>query len=118
MLEFNTYQDLKNTNMELYNYFEPLVSEEEQVETFDYLFGGRLYIIETLSELENIKGVNNANLLEAVDQYDVADWSDPGNFAIFVLITSNSGGNSYAIPKYIADQCPNVDASIQYRAGE
>jgi hypothetical protein len=116
MLEFKNLKDLKAANMELHDFLVYLVFEGDENESFEFLFGGNLFIIENLDELSNIKGASNASLLEACDMYDVAEYTD--KFAIFALITNNSGGNSYAIPRHIADMCPNVDASIQMHNGE
>jgi hypothetical protein len=118
MLEINNLFTLKATNNELFNYFNKLINEDSLQETFGYLFGGNLFIIESPEELRNIKGVQNFSVDEAVDDYDVAEWTDEGNFAIFALITNNSGGNSYAVPKSIVELFPTVDANIQFHAGE
>ena len=118
MLEFNYLSDLKIASVELHNYLKATIHDSEYKDSFEWLFGGKFYVIESLPELSEIKGVNGASLLEAVDQYDVAEYTEAENFAIFALMTNNSGGNTYAIPKYIADQCANVEAAIQYHAGE
>lgn len=118
MIEINYLEDLKLISVELHNYLKSTIHESEYKDSFEWLFGGKLYIVEGISELSEIRGVNGSSLLEAVDTYDVAEYTEAENFAIFALMTNNSGGNTYAIPKYIADQCSNVDASIQYRAGE
>ena len=118
MLEINHLFDLKLVSDELFNYFETMIAASDYNEEFEYLFGGKLYIIQSISELSEIKGVSNSSLLEAVDQYDIAEYTENEAYAIFVYITNNSGGNTYAIPKDIADQCINVEATIQYRAGE
>lgn len=120
MKTFNNFPELRTQNPTLYEFMaEPFREDwlsDYDKENFSFLFGGDLCVVEASEELSQIKGVDGSALTDAVDTYDIAVWYK--DYAIFALMTNNSGGTTYAIPKEIAEQCVNVEASIQMHAGE
>lgn len=110
--------------------FEPDYKTDESF--FSYLFGGDVYVIETFDDLKkidvlksidadgnvidwlNAKAVRNANITEASDFFDAADYIAPeGKFVALFMATNNSGGNVYYIPRDIADQCSHVEETVR-----
>ncbi|MDR6127931.1 hypothetical protein QE361_000117 [Sphingomonas sp. SORGH_AS802] len=89
---------------------------------FSELFGGPIFLIETHEDLAEVFSLETSedrrlSMLEAASGwFDIAQWVDDRRFAWFVIIEGNSGGPQYLIPRMIADQEPNVTASIRLTA--
>jgi len=89
---------------------------EDQV--FDYYLGGKPCIIETYDDLshlnlweENPETEEWYTILEKPGDFDVIDEFHEGWIA-FVIISNNSGGNTYFVPTWMKDLCPNIQKSI------
>lgn len=98
--------------------------EDEEIcqASFTELIGGPICLIERredLAEVCTLETIGNRRLsmLEvASGWFDIAQWVDNRRFARFVIIEGNDGGPQYLIPRLIADQEPNVTASIRLTA--
>jgi hypothetical protein len=80
----------------------------------DYL-GGDVFLLETLDDLAQVAvwdlDSDGATLASAAGGFDVAEELPGGEHAVFVSITSNSGGATFFIPKQL--WTANVLESIQ-----
>lgn len=81
--------------------------------------GGSIYIIETAEDLKeiatNIEGAdgNWANITEVADSFDMCEYRVHGTYACIMFAANNTGGPTYAIPRHIANACPNVAESVR-----
>ena len=74
---------------------------------FDGYIGGDVFIVETEEDLLSIKTYDlendNANVMNTVTSWDVFSFIEGDNgeytYALFVMITNNSGGDSFYVPK-------------------
>lgn len=96
------------------------IDSENTTESFDVYFGGGFYLVESLEDLKQIETMmpqpeqnRYLSLADNAAVFDVCEWTSSGKFVNVSLITNNSGGNTYLIPKSIAEQSPNVLTSIQ-----
>ena len=91
-----------------------------ETENFCTVFGGSVYVIETLDDLSMIhtyfeSEINSgewASLLEAHSAFDDAFVFESGDFIMLWNINNNDGGPTYYIPRSVFSQCPNVELSI------
>lgn len=93
-------------------YEEALLKTKENPETFfmEYL-GGYIHILSSLDEVSKIDtGLYNDvedrffNLSELSDSFDICRWTEDRQFLEIMMVTSNSGGSIYFIPKQLALQ--------------
>ena len=90
-------------------------------EDFESYFGGFMYLIEDYDELDLIKTSRLRSpdddewlsILEEPDSFDDCRWIADGRYVVIFMATNNAGGNTYFVPKEIADKCPNVTKSIE-----
>ena len=90
---------------------------------FEYNFGGDVFLIETLDDVEQIPtsvddgtGHKYKTLMEIADSFDVCEEILDGEYIHIVVIATNSGGNTYLVPKEIAGKCQNISLSIELTA--
>lgn len=75
--------------------------------SFDEYIGGDVFIVETEEDLLSIKTYDlendNATVMNTVTSWDVCNFIEGDNgeytYALFVMITNNSGGDSFYVPK-------------------
>jgi len=89
-------------------------------EDFDFTYGGAFYIVETPQELQNIPtdehsedGTRHLTLGETASTYELAYYLPDKSFACLVMITSNSGGDTWYIPQHLYMQSENLIQSIK-----
>jgi hypothetical protein len=67
--------------------------------------GGNMFILETLDDLALVDVFNldnpGATLASSVGQFDIAEELAGGEHIMFVMITSNTGGATYFVPKHL-----------------
>lgn len=89
---------------------------EECHSNYESDFGGHFFIIETVEELSKVpttveKDGAFLSAAETTAPYDVAEMV--GEYIMLVLITNNSGGNSYFIPEAVWQEVPYVQDCIR-----
>lgn len=73
------------------------------IDTFQEAVGGDVYVVKEKSELGTILDADGVSVLAGGRNFDVFDsWAD--GFTEIVLITNNSGGNTYFVPNYLLFQ--------------
>lgn len=123
MLQINTKKELDEcANTDFKEEVELLIGLwlDDIAETFDAYFGGEFHLVESPEDLKQIETLSPQadhngyfSLAEKAAVFDICEWTASGKFVSVCLITNNSGGKTYLIPKDIAEQSPNVLASIQ-----
>jgi len=94
---------------------------------FDYYCGGEIFIVETLQDLDKVVGilpkdrrdnpdVTTAPITEGGYIFDIADDKDLVNYVKLCLITNNSGGNQYYVPKRLKLSCVYIQLAIKEAA--
>jgi hypothetical protein len=114
----------RNAPAEVLRYLERYGDVEEQPgfnsEDIEADFGGGIFIVESAQELGEIETASWSeehgryfSLAEVAAVFDVAEWAEPGGeYAVFLLITNNAGGNTYFVPRHIAEANSNATDSI------
>ncbi len=95
--------------------------DSTQLLQFDFtdLLGGPIHLIENTSDLAAVQlaetdGDRQLSVIDSASEwFDIAQWIDDGHYAWLVIVEGNGGGPQYLIPRRIADQIPNVEASIR-----
>lgn len=85
---------------------------------FETYFGGPIKIVETDEDLKEILLPaswvgKDINITEDAAVFDIAEYICEGRYAQIVLITNNSGGTTYIIPRVIVRSTPSVRRSIE-----
>jgi len=87
---------------------------------FEYWFGGPVFIVEDMCDLNQIttmiddgSGRRWTSILENSDSFDVCEYVMDGRYVQIVNITTDAGGNTYMVPRNIADQVPYIAESIE-----
>lgn len=127
---FRTYQELKKgAPRQIFEDIDSIVRSGMTTEydrdilniDFEYYFGGNVNLIETYEELGQISttkvsvGDRNAwaTILETADAFDDCRYIGDGSFVVIFMATTDSGGDTYYIPREIADKCHNVALSVK-----
>jgi hypothetical protein len=80
----------------------------------DEILGGGIFLVESEEDLKEVPTtIPGISLFEKADSYDICEVTPDGLFVTIVLITNNSGGNTYMIPIELANTLPNVLRSIE-----
>lgn len=112
------FRDLLNSEDE---YREELLKNPNEAATFfmNYI-GGYIYIIESLDEISQIDtGLYNDaearyfNLSEVSDSFDICEWTEDKQFVEIMMVTSNSGGSIYLVPRALALQHVYLRESLE-----
>jgi hypothetical protein len=86
------------------------------------IFGGDFFLIETIEDVYEIPvmGIDTqtgewqaSNLGTLPSVFDSCEPLDNGQFIHILNCTNNAGGNTYLVPKEIADKVPNIQKSIE-----
>jgi len=93
---------------------------DRENDTFEFLLGGNIFLIETVEDLKEIDTTvprtdtqGYKSLYETSAIFDIAYYIGPNQeYAMIVLIVNNSGGPTFYIPKDIYTQCRYIDESI------
>jgi hypothetical protein len=119
---YKNFGELKNAPGDIYEYFLVMESREPPHDDYPFMdyYGGDVVLIEKLEELKEVNTTIATdddsrwlNILETPDSFDSCRWIAGGRFVEIFTATTDAGGPSYFIPKYIADDCPNVLRSIE-----
>ncbi len=84
---------------------------------FEADFGGDVFLVETLEDLDQIDTLEDdpankarrLNIRETASTFDQAAYLPGRTWAIIWMATNNNGGNAYFIPKCVVEQCPNIE---------
>ena len=90
------------------------------------VIGGFVYVVEKnedLAQIEVFQSISDAdghfvrhmNITEKADSFDDAHWTLDGKYVMIYKVTSDAGGNLYAIPKEFVTQ--NIIKSIELTRG-
>jgi hypothetical protein len=95
--------------------------DEEYGSNFQVDLGGGIYLIETPEDLIKVETLRlhetldrYYNITEAITAFDICEYIENNTFVYVLLCTNNGGGNTYLIPRIIADIFPTIDATIAY----
>lgn len=122
----NTGEEIRrNAPESVVRYLDGLLHDDAygwpNTDDFEADFGGGCYLVETdedLAEIETLSwsyrpGDNRyLNLSEIAAPFDVAEWIPSGEYVNIFLATNNAGGNTYFIPREIAERNETVLESI------
>ena len=116
----NTAEELRrNCPIEVLAFLRDI--EVADTENFEGDYGGKCYLVETDEDLRRIEtalwsykpGDNRyLNLMETAAPFDSAEWVPGGAYVNIFLATNNAGGNTYFIPREIAERNETVLESI------
>jgi hypothetical protein len=118
----NTLNEIQSGDVhkDIYHYLVDIADQynESELNTpVEDMFGGGFWLCEKPEDLKNVFTATEGpdgrwlSLVETADSFDVCRWLDGGNFVAILLCTSNDGGTTYFIPKYLVTQ--NVLDSIE-----
>jgi hypothetical protein len=92
--------------------------DTEDKESYEYLYGGHFWLVETFKDLESIKTRHvdsdgfYMSILKAADAFDMCEYvSDNPAFVGIFNVTNNSGGDTYYIPQNLVTA--NIVHSIE-----
>lgn len=129
MKEYKTIEDLNSAPEEIQNEMQDMINslppEELEIGLLDTILGGNVFLVETVEDLTQIKTGNWSasderylDVTEAVFIPDVIEETPTGKYWLYVVITNNSGGSSYYIPREIFAMCENLMASSEASEGK
>ncbi len=120
MIIYKNLKDFEKAPEKIQNYFSLLLKNsaewlEEHPEDSETLFlnylGGSIYLLESLDEIGKIDTsiphpVEDRwfTLSEVSDSFDICEWILDHQYVQVVMITSNTGGSTYIIPRNLAIQ--------------
>jgi len=116
--------------IEVYEYIKEICDNDEEMDLTDLegQFGGKIYLIETIEDLKGIYTCQEsklpkheqhplcagwASIVEVADSFDACEYIGNGKFVNILLCTNNAGGNTFIVPRGIADTCDNILKSIE-----
>jgi len=116
--------------LEVYEYMKDICDNDPDMDTTDLesQFGGKIYLIETKEDLKAIYTCQEsklpsheqhpmcggwASIVETPDAFDACEYIGNGKFVNILLCTNNAGGNTFIVPRGIADTCENIGKSIE-----
>lgn len=133
MRVFNNLKELKDAPYPVYVYIRQNIKNNASLaeihrdmrfknlshdDVFDYYLGGKPCIIEETADLSNLTLYEENpetgdwfNILEKPGVFDVVDELE-GGWIAFVIISNDSGGNTYFIPEWMKAHCENIQKSI------
>jgi hypothetical protein len=127
MKSFNSLSELRSAPEAVYKYFEAAVLREKEsgdslnfdpeAVDFESFFGGVVYLVEEPDDLEDIDTTLEGedgwlSLAETADAFEQCEYLEGDEFLIVYNTITDSGGNSYIIPKEIAEITSTVLDSI------
>jgi hypothetical protein len=126
MKTFKNFEDLKEAPAAIYHHFLDMEDGEITDEDFMKWYGGDAHLIENVADMYEINTTHVsaedptqwASILERSDVFDICRWLEGGAYVEICMMTTDAGGHSYFIPKWLADQVPNVERSIRKTEGE
>ena len=87
-------------------------------ESFETIFGGDVHLVERFDDLGYIStfrpdssGERFLNLLQTSDAFDACEWF--GSYVYIMSATNDAGGQSYWVPKEIADKSNFLIESVE-----
>jgi hypothetical protein len=88
---------------------------DSALQPFDSMLGGDVFLVEGLEDLKEITHYDDDwwSVLEKPGMFDAAYYTPSQEFIFMFFTTNDSGGNSYYIPKDIADCVPNIKKCIE-----
>jgi hypothetical protein len=115
---FSSYEELTNAPEEVRDYVKTL-EEGGGFRMFGKNSGGSIFLIEGDEELDEISVYDPSDELyeegtitQTSGRFDFADYSPNGKYAILYSLLNDEDGLVYVIPREIADECPNIQESI------
>jgi len=116
--------------IEVYEYIKSICDNDPDMDTTDLEneFGGKIYLIETVEDLKSIYTCQEsklpkheqhdmcggwASIVEIADSFDACEYIGNNKFVNILLCTNNAGGNTFIVPRVIADTCENISKSIE-----
>ena len=92
-------------------YEEPV--EETLESSFESLYGGNYHYCNMVADVKDIpSGVGDKSLAEVAGVFDVVVYVLDGAYLEVALMTNNSGGNSYFIPRAAVVAYPTIQETI------
>jgi hypothetical protein len=122
MQEMGEDQTLPGFAPEVLAFQEAMSKQSNLTGVFEADFGGDVFLIESLEDLDkidtlvedlNLSSNRWLNIRETASSFDQAAYLPGRAWAIMWMATNNNGGPTYFIPKAIVDQCPNIEASMK-----
>jgi hypothetical protein len=120
---YTTFKELKSAPKVIQEYYMDMECHEPPIDEtqFMYYYGGDVYLIETEKDLKEIstplweESVTDRflNITETPAAFDSCSWLSTGDYVQIYLVTTNTGGPTYFIPKEIANNNLNVLRSIE-----
>jgi hypothetical protein len=119
----------------LYQYIKAMVDrcnqelppEEHVGKNLSNEFGGKFLLVEDIADLKKIYTSAEselpvaeqdpdcggwASIVEAPNSFDMCEWILDGGYVAVLLCSNNAGGTTFFVPEEIANNCPNLLASI------
>ena len=93
MIRYTSTNDYNRMPKEIKDHIQSLMNSEKG--TFDFLFGGDVFEVETLEDLNEIK-IGDTYLASRVMELDDAGMGK--DYGYFFLATNNAGGDIYFVP--------------------
>lgn len=92
---------------------DPVVFLEEAL-AFDLNeFGGLVYILENLEDLDKVPTLSGAPLSEQESEFDIVEFVGKNKeFVMLFLATNNGGGATYYVPRALYETSPTLMKSI------
>jgi hypothetical protein len=134
MRVFTNAEEINEAPKPVYDFIETLLKqcelEDEDAyakDAFNSIFGGAFYLVENEEDLKSIYTSTESNLppdeqeeicggwasiVEKADVFDTCEHILDGTYVQILLCTNNEGGNTFIIPRGIADKCDNIRRSI------
>jgi hypothetical protein len=124
MLSFKSVEELRQAPDSVREDVIMLVGDEDGGD-FEYLFGGKVYLVQNFKDLALCEGFNwefatkenrNPSLLDSVESFE--DIREVGGYTCYYITTNNSGGNIYYVPNFLtryveARKYANLDKPFQ-----
>jgi len=115
MIIFKAFDELANFNEEIHLEFKAAVSEqlaEYPESTLDECFGGNVNIVENMTDILQVKGVDGVCILTNTPTFDAIWYLPSKSWIAAMLATNNAGGEIYLIPLEIFSLVPNVGMTV------
>jgi hypothetical protein len=127
MQEMGADQTLLTFAPEVLAFQEAMSKQSNLTGVFEDDFGGDVFLIEKLEDLDqidtlvedlNLSSSRWLNIRESASSFDQAAYLPNRTWAILWMATNNNGGPSYFIPKAVVDQCPNIETSMRLSSAD
>jgi hypothetical protein len=130
MQQFKNLEELKSAPMSIYSEMKTLmekigeglnetgmlteVLDGEMVASLPFMtyLGGDIFIIDNEEDLKEVSIYDDMSISELASAYDIAIILPTLDYAMFVAMTTDSGGATYFIPEEIYKYSPNILLSI------